>query len=107
MKKSKKMLFSTIAFFAGAFLVMAASGGWFTGPGANLYFSWKTGFHLFKGNYITATLEGYGNEKQVYARFGAGNGTYSDWISAKELTAEVTDYGAITSGDYEAAPFWR
>lgn len=105
MKGDKKM-FLVCAILLGVGFVLA-DGSYFTGPNLNLKFSWKTGFNLFKGNYITGTLEGYGNEKQVYARYGAGQGTYSDWVSSNTLKAEATDYGAITSGDYEAAPYWR
>lgn len=106
MMKSGKKRFLICAVLVGVGFALA-DGSYFVGPNFNLKFSWKTGFNLFNGKYITGTLEGYGNEKQVYARYGAGAGTYSDWVSANDLKAEATDYGAITSGDYEAIPYWR
>jgi len=105
MKSGKKGLLICAVLIGVGFAL--ADGSYRCGSDLNLKFFWKTGFNLFNGKYITGTLEGYGDEKRVYARYGAGGGTYSEWVSADDLRAEATDYGAITSGDYEAIPYWR
>ncbi len=102
---SKMKLFLVVAFVGVAF-VAADNGGYLTGPYQNLMFEWKTGTNIIRGNYIEASLEGYGNDKRVFARMGA-EGSWSDWIDSNELRAEVTDYGNFFEGDYEATPYWK
>ena len=90
MKKIGIVVGVSLMSITGAF---AASLDTYIGPNNNLHATYFTGTNI-KGDYITVSLEGYVNEKQVYARMGDVGG-YSDWVKSTVLKCSRTDYGAF------------
>lgn len=102
MKKLKK--FGIILFLSLTTIVtVAAASGTIWYAGNTIKLSWYTDYNT-SGDYIDATMTGYGSTKCVYARMGE-NGTYSKVVESSELSVQVRDYGpfgSIGKGDYEA-----
>lgn len=94
MKKSKKLCF-LLSFALVCITVNAAADSYFTGSNRNLKCSWHTDYDV-NGDYITVKLEGFGNQKKVYARMGS-QGSFTDFVPSDRLKISISDYGPFGS----------
>ena len=103
MKKTNFFKISVLSLLLLCATMTSVSAYVITGTFENLKGFHETGYTVLKGDWIEVTLQGYGNEKQVYARMGA-EGEYSDWISSESFKAYKKNYGpfgSIGNGKYD------